>query len=504
MHRIGLPALPPLVIALCWFLGAGALAAPEPIGATTLTIGIGRDFFNGPEGQVYVHGSTNTWEGLTRLDDRLTAQPWLAEAWHTPDDGRTWVFRLRTGVRFHDGSPLTAERAAETLNRLRAHPRFDPNGLFDDVESITAVGERDLVYRLTAPVPFFPKAVSYYGSPIVAPETLTADGRMEGLIGTGPFRLGRIRRGDSLEVLAFDDYWGGRPAYDRVLFRTILDADSRLLALRAGQIDAIVDFGGILPQQAPDLARVKGVTVKHRELANTHQVQFNCRRGPFAERAWREWFASRLDRAALVGVFAPGAGVLARDPHTRLDPDVAFGCIAPPPPMAPPGETRPADPLILLLHNGFAGRLPYLEFAQVIQQHLREAGLPTEIRIQEPGAHRRTRLAGDYDLLIGPTGFLTGDPDHHYANFVAGTAPFSGGCRDPDIEELIATARHETDPARRRDQYRRLCEWVATEWPMIPLYHEVALYAHRETVADLEMDVIFRPWLDRARPAAGR
>ena len=121
--------------------GASALQKKSPSGPLqTLTIGVGRDFFNGPEGQVYVHGSTNTWEGLTCLDETFAPRPWLAESWHSPDGGITWIFVLRAGVRFHDGSPLSAEKAALALNRLRAHPRYDPNQMFHLLETLTFRG----------------------------------------------------------------------------------------------------------------------------------------------------------------------------------------------------------------------------------------------------------------------------------------------------------------------------------------------------------------------------
>ena len=485
--------------------GSDRAASPDPSPRNTLTIGVGRDFFNGPEGQVYVHGSTNTWEGLTYLDETFCPRPWLAESWHSPDGGRTWIFTLREGVHFHDGSLLTAGRAALTLNRLRNHPRYDPNHLFHLLESLAPRGERELVYRLREPVPFFAKVVSYYGSPLVAPETVSPEGRMDGLVGTGPFRLGTVKPGESLEVLAFEGYWGGRPAFDRVLFKTILDADSRLMALKAGQIDAIVDFGGILPQQMDDLRRIPGVVVKHRELGNTHQILFNCRRSPFARRQWRHWLAGQIDREQLVNAFAPEAGVVARDPHTRLAPEWRFGCMGPYPVVARPEQEPGARrEVVILLHSGFAGRLPYLEIAQVVEQILSGAGFKAAIRIMEPGGYRQARQSGEYDLVIGPTGFLTGDPDHHYTNFVSGKVAYAGGWNNAEAEELIVRARHETDPETRRGFYRRLCELVNAELPLLPLYHDVAIYAHNARVADLDMDVIFRPWLHRARPAGTR
>ncbi len=488
-----------------FFKGDEGRAAGPGESVNTLTIGVGRDFYNGPEGQVYVHGSTNTWEGLTYLDETFCPHPWLAESWRSPDNGRTWIFVLRRGVRFHDGSLLTAKRAALTLNRLRNHPRYDPNHFFQLLESLVPRGERELVYRLREPVPFFPKVVSYYGSPLVAPETVSDDGRMDGLLGTGPFRLVAVKPGESVEVLAFEKYWGGRPAFDRVVFKVIVDADSRLMALKAGQIDAIVDFGGILPQQLDDLQSIPDIVVKRRELGNTHHILFNCSRPPFSRKAWRRWLAGQVDREQLVAAFAPGAGVVARNPYSRLAPEWNFGCVGAYPPVERPARKPETNhEVVILLHSGFAGRLPYLEIAQVIAQMLVQGGFKTAIRIMEPGGYRQARRNLEYDLVLGPTGFLTGDPDHHYTNFVSARAAYSGGWQNAEAEKLIDLGRKEADMEIRRELYHQLCELMNEEIPLLPLYHDVAIYAHNERVADLDMDVIFRPWLDRARPTADR
>ncbi len=488
------------VAALLVLWGAAADAANGE-----LLIGVGRDFYNGPAGQVFLHGSTNTWEGLTRLDENLTLQPWLAESWDSPDGGWTWRFRLREGIRFHDGTPVSAETVALSLNRLLRHPRYDVNHFFRDLTALEAADTRTVRYRLNRRIPFFPHLVSYYGSPVVHPATVSEEGRMSTLVGTGPYRLREARPGDRVVLQAFEGYWQGRPGFDRVVFRTILDADSRLMALQAGQIDAIVDLGGILPSQLPALGRIRQVTVKRRELGNTHQLVFNCRRTPFAHRELRRWLAFRMDRESLVAALTEKTAVVAADPHTRLVPFWAFGCIRPEPAPFPTAAIEGTDrELVILLHNGFAGRLPYLEIAQVIQQLLRDAGLAARIQVMEPGAYRRARLEGAYDLVIAPSGFLTGDPDYHYRNFISSRAPFSPGWHDAEVETWIDEAAAEADPLRRQAIYRRLCDRVNREMPMLPLYHEVAVYAHGPRVFDLEMDAVFRPDLFRCLPAEAR
>ncbi len=111
-----------LVMAVGLFISLAATADPGP----ALTIGVGRDFFDGPDSRAFLHGSTHTWEGLTYLDSHLTARPWLAESWHSLDDCRTWVFRLRKDVMFHDGTKLTAGHAKTAILRIARNPRYDP------------------------------------------------------------------------------------------------------------------------------------------------------------------------------------------------------------------------------------------------------------------------------------------------------------------------------------------------------------------------------------------
>ena len=124
LHTIRNLILVFLPAALVW---AAGLILPVAAGAgTTLTIGVGRDFLDGPDSRAYVHGSTHAWEALTYLDNHLKPVPWLAERWEARDRGKTWVFYLRPGVKFHNGALLTADLAKASVQRIASHPRYDP------------------------------------------------------------------------------------------------------------------------------------------------------------------------------------------------------------------------------------------------------------------------------------------------------------------------------------------------------------------------------------------
>jgi peptide/nickel transport system substrate-binding protein len=497
-RKMGLAGAVGLCLAFCLALAAPALG-DSASGDALLTIGVGRDLYDGPDSRTYVHGSTNTWEALTYLGPDLRAQPWLAESWRSQDRGRTWIFRLREGVRFHNGAPLTSKEAAASIKRLMASPKYDPSGIFRDVVSLEAMGERELMFRLSQPTPAFANLVAYYASPIIYPSCFDMDGHLKSLIGTGPFMVKKIIRGQSIELEAFSGYWGSSPHYQRVKFVFVPDAQTRLMALMAGEIDAVADVGAILPEQAADLENAPGITLCRQPVATTHYLFFNCRRAPFNDRQARLWLAFILDRKLLVRALAKGAGSVAKDPYSDLAVEWSFGL------LQPIGGRKPPSPgrgLVILLHGGTIQRWPYLEIAQVLQERLAAHGLGSQIQVKEPGAYYEALRNGLFDLAIQPNTLMTGDPDFFYAYYLESKGPRDFGCGNQEIDRLIQSARHEMDPDKRRAFYRELASQFNQDLPLLPLYHDVSLYAYGEKVARFSMDQNFRPRLNLARPKA--
>jgi peptide/nickel transport system substrate-binding protein len=483
-----------LLFAILAAIATGATASSlEP----KLVIGVGRDFFDGPDSRTYLHGSTHTWEALTYLDEGLEARPWLAESWDSPDGGRTWVFRLREGVRFHDGSLLTAEFAKASIQRIVDHRRYDPTGVYRHLVRLETEGKRNLVFRLKEPSVNFPNLVSYYSSPVIHPRVFAADGKLTGLIGTGPYRIEEIHAGDRVVLRAFDDHWGPKPAYDRVVFRTLLDAQTRVIALLAGDVDAVADVGAILPQQAGEIESAPGITLSRVEVATTHYLLFNCRKPPFRDAEARHWLAGVLDRETLVSALAPGAGRVAEDPFTPLARNWAFGNLHPGPGQKP---KPPGVPLILLLHAGTIERWPYRDIAQIAQAQLEGCGFASKIVIREPGAYYEDLQQGRFHIAFLPTTLMTGDPDFFYSYYVASDGPRSFDCGTREMDELIRSGRRATKVEERRSIYRKLSARFAAQMPLLPIYHDFSLYAFGKSVGSFAMDHNFRPLLIEARP----
>ncbi|WP_022664564.1 ABC transporter substrate-binding protein [Desulfospira joergensenii] len=476
------------------FSGAGAL--PED----TLIIGVGRDFLDGPASRTYLHGSTHTWEALTYLDENLNACPWLARSWEIQDQARTWIFHLRENVRFHDNTPLTADLAKQSILRIASSPRYDPSGVFKDLETLEARGELDLVFHLKKPCPVFANRVSYYQSPVLHPRDFEPDGRLKSVTGTGPFYLKQAVPGDRIILEAFEGYWGIKPHFTRVVFRNLADAQTRAMALMAREVDAVADVGAILPQQVETLKHVSGLVLDHVEVATTHYLVINCAKPPFMENSHRQWLASVIDREAIVDALVAGCGRVAKDPFTPLAKEWCFGYLD--------GSWNPVKmPLPvavdILLHAATLERWPYLDIAQFIQMQLGRYGFKASIHIREPGAYYKEMKEGRFSLALQPNTLMTGEPDFFYAYYLASDGPRSYGCGCARTDELIARGRHSSTRAEQKPVYRQLSRQFSRDLPLLPLYHDISFFAYTDRLGFFGMDHNFRPLLVQAKSAGG-
>jgi peptide/nickel transport system substrate-binding protein len=456
---------------------------------------VGRDFYEGSDSRAYLHGSTGMWEALTYLDEAMTPAPWLAESWESLDSHRTWVFRLRDKVLFHDGSTMSAQDVVASMKRLMKNPRYDPSGSLSYVESVSAKGDRVVAFKISRPLPHFPKLVAYYGSPVFKRDCFDDAGRIKEPVATGPYRVKEVLQGSRLSLSAFKGHWAGTPPYDEIVFMTIPDAQTRAMALISGKIGAIADVGGILPEQEQTFRREPEVLLKRAQVATTHILLFNCARPPFSYAQARRWFSGMIDRGKLIDVFAKGAGIAAADPYTPLAREYAFGLIRPSRYPIPPEAMNYREIMTIILQGATLQRWPYKDMAQTLQGLLLSNGLKAEIRIMEQGAFQDAIKAGRFHMALQPYTLMTGDPDFFYSYWILSDAPRNCGWRNPDADRLINEARHETVRERRKDTYRRLQEMLSQDLPLLPLYHDVAIYAHRKDVRCLQMDHFFKPVL---------
>ena len=184
------------------------------------------------------------FESLLSLDLKGKVQSNLAESWEVSKDGKTYTFRLRKGVKFHNGQEVTAEDAKFAID-YTLNPKNGAYGIKDlnQVEGAKAVDRHTLKIFLKNPTPAFPILVASIRSFSVIPKGSLEEGIGKPVkfpAGTGPFKFAEWKPGRRIVFDRFDDYWGQKAYVDRVILRVIGNSTVRFTALRAGDVDVIV------------------------------------------------------------------------------------------------------------------------------------------------------------------------------------------------------------------------------------------------------------------------
>lgn len=317
--------------------------------------------------------------------------PALAESWKRVD-GRTVDLKLRQGARFHDGSLLTAQDVVFSFGAERRTDKNSPGfgtaqQFLSTIESVEAVDDGTIRVISKVDDPTIELRLTAWGSQIVSKAAFEAAGGFEGFaqapVGTGPFRVKSISA-DAVELVAFDDYWGGRPDVDQLNYRLAPELSSRIAGLASGDFDIIADvptdqFG---PIKANPNLEITGGTV-----ASLRVVKFDTRNKTLADPRIRRALALAVDRQAIVDAFWAG---LVDVPHGHQLP--AFGPLFDP--DRPAYVYDPAEAKRLLQEAGYDGtpipfRIrvaaygPELATSQVLVSMWQAVGVNVDMQIVE-------------------------------------------------------------------------------------------------------------------------
>jgi peptide/nickel transport system substrate-binding protein len=247
----------------------------------------------------------NVFEGLTRIGPKGEVLPDLAESWTVSDDGKTYVFKLHSGVKFHDGTDFDASDVKFSLDRARAEDSVNAQkGLFAAIDTVEVVDPTTVKVTLKQPQGSFLYNMGWGDAVIVAPES--ADTNKEKPIGTGPFKFQNWAKGASITLVKSDHYWGDPVALDKAEFRIIPDAAAQVTALLSGDVQAIPFFppdAAAQVQGNPDLKVVIGSTEGETILA------MNNKKPPFDNLKVRQAVSYALDRKSIIDGASGGLGV---------------------------------------------------------------------------------------------------------------------------------------------------------------------------------------------------
>lgn len=466
---------------------------------------------------------TLLFEGLARWRPGTTEiDPGLATSWKLSDDGRRWTFEIRPGVVFHDGTPLDADAVVFSFNRVidPQHPSYVRGddgqywrGLLKKVKQVTAPARSRVEIEVAHP--YAPLLGELAMFPVVSPAAVRrwGDDFRRHPVGTGPFAFEAWEPGEQVVVRRFDDYWGARPALERIVFRAVTDARQRLVDLQSGSVDLAA---GILPDEQSFVELHPDLLLLHMPSLDVSYLAFNLMRPPFDDRRVRRALSHAINKEPIVKLAYQGRAIAAdgplppgqwgyRAPATRLRYDPALARQL----LADATAARVFDPARVYKLYAPSTSRTYLSqperVARYIQAALSRVGVSSQLILQPINELRESVGRGDHDLALFGWISDTGDPDNflyvlfHSDNAAPGLAHNIAFYRNPAVDRLLVAAQTAIDEPTRARLYGEVQAMIAEDAPWVPLAHSELVVAARAELAGVRLSPLGHPLYTQIR-----
>lgn len=432
------------------------------------------DIHNGNDG-FSLRINKQLYSRLVESDGNMKIHPGLAESWKSIDD-RTTQFKLRKGVKFHNGEELKAEDVKYSFERMMNSPRI--SFVLPPIEKVEIID--DYTINIVTKTPFGP-LMSHLSHPalgIVNKKLLETDPESfkNNPIGTGPYKFSNWQAGDRVILVRNEDYFQEPPKFEKLIFRNIVEATSRTIALETGEVDIAVSINAVdegTIKNNPKLALLRKPSISY------SYVGMNTEKEMFKDSRVRKAINYAIDKQAIVDVVLNGSGKIANSP---IAPGV-FGFTD----KTKNYEYNLEKAKELMkeagYENGFKSNIYTLggeadkQTAEIIQANLKEIGIDLAINITENSAYWDLTDKGVHDMFLGSWGCVTGDADYGLFALYHSSAKGGAGNRtfysDPEIDDLLEKAKNETDQEKRKNLYENIQIKIVEDAPEVMLYNRI-------------------------------
>ena len=476
-----------LATAFGLYLFAGAAQAQKPGGSITVGLELDIPGFDPLKVGVFdtaaLTAAAALFDTLTYLDDKGVPQPKLAVSWNHSDDFKTWTFKLRPGVKFHDGTPFNAEAAKANFDRQKdpankCRCAFYIAGIHD----VQAPDELTLVYNLNDPSVNLPAILTVPSSnfAVQSPTAWKTKGEdyNRNPVGTGPYILKSWAAGDRIVLEKNPGYWNkGHPYLDRIVLKPLPDAQSRFASLQSGEADIIWDD----ETDADNIQRAQKdpkLTVHTYAGSGAAVAAFNTKVAPFDDVRVRQALVMAIDRKKMSQALTNGLARPATNPYgdgswVKCKDDGAL-----------PNDIEKAKALIkeygkpvefkMIVTATPRGR----NTGQILQQFWKQVGANVELEHIDQATFVPRAFMRQFQL-IGWRIVDFPDPDTQmYANFHTGSPVALANYSNPELDALLEHARTTADPEKRTEDYcaisRHINQQAIWYWTFQNTYYAIS------------------------------
>ncbi len=451
--------------------------------ASLLTIGtvVVDDTLN-PMNEQYTTFQFNALDSLVRqLRGDAEAEPRLAEEWTRKSD-TVWTFKLRQGVTFHDGSPVTIDDVIFSITEVTAK-QYAGSMFLTSVKDVRKVDATTLRIETNAPDPLL---LARLGQVFIVPEAhwkkVGEDGFNTAPIGSGQFKISSFGVDRGIEFTAFDGFYGGAPKSSEIFLRYFTDPGALASALEAGEIDAAQNLSA---ESLKTLSGVSGLTVAADFSGNQNMFQLNTTKAPFDDLRVRQAAVKAVNAPALMEALTYGAGLL-EDGQVAVE--GVFGHTK--------SITRPAYDLegakSLLKEAGAQGAEVeifgmnlYKKLFEAVGAQLQEAGFKPKITSVEVPVWVQSFRNGSDAHIFYRGGSYTGifDADRMYGHVSSSKKPF---VKDAKWDRLLQAERTEMDPAAREKKLIECAQYLNDQAYILYTYGGPTVGGYRDGVTGFD------------------
>ncbi len=451
--------------------------------------------------------STHLFEPLTLTDRNGRLIPGLAVSWRAVDP-LTWEFKLRPGVKFHDGSDLTADDVVFSIERpktLQGSPASFASFVRPIVE-VVAVDKTTVRIKTAAPqvlVPYDLNSIFIVSKKATMAAGSSADfDSGKSAIGTGPFKLVSFKRGDRIELARNDAYWGAKPTWDKVTFRMVSNDAARIASLLSGDVDAIENVPTADVAKIASDARFKVDRQTSWRTIFWHMDQYRdvtpyatdksgkpLVKNPFKDARVRLAISKAINREAIVsrvmeGLAVPASnivspGIFGHNPAIKVeayDPAGAKRLLA---------DAGYPDGFNLTLHAPNNRYINDARIAETVAALLSRVGITTKVETQPWASYLPHARAGEYTMALVGWGSSLGDSTikNHLATVDEkkgyGSWNF-GRSSNPEVDRLLDHDFTLFDDKAREESAKAIAALALKDNAVIPMHHEIVSWAMKK------------------------
>ena len=411
---------------------------------------------------------------LVTIDETLSPKPDLAQSWDVSSDGLVYTFKLRQGVKFHNGQPFVAGDVKYSFERI-----LDPATKSTQTSSLAGVSTietpDDATVKITIKKPNAAFIVGLWGPnySIVKKEDVDKNGDLTKTAnGTGPFIFKDYTPNTKVTLAKNPNYWDtGKPYLDGIEMTPVPDDTARSTAVRTGTVD-FVEYAPA--KDIPQLKADKSLTIAGDQNTNIRYLGFNLtmKDKPWANPKVRQAMSLAMDRQAIVdaafyGLAIPTLTIFPPGYWATLDTKV--------PPQDIPGAKK------MLADAGFASGFkatiktwssyPFLSNAALaVQDQLKQIGVTVDVLPEDNGTFINDNTSKNYEMLVSGTSGYTDPNEIMLTNFGSGLASNNSGYSDPEFDKLVADGVAASNQDDRKKVYAQLQQKLLTDNPWVMLY----------------------------------